>query len=98
VVTALEEQNSGDSIELRMKLMQESAFILTIIGISVIIFAIFQAYLAGEALTVSDMALRDDGMAELEALSHNLLWFFPLLAELVGGFFLASIGMKILKG
>jgi hypothetical protein len=87
----------GGLIELRMRLVQEFAFILTIIGILMIIFALFQACLAGEELTVSGMALRNDGVAELETFSHNLMWFFSLLTELVGGFFLASIGMKILK-
>jgi hypothetical protein len=78
--------------------MKEFAFILTMVGISVIIFTILQAYLAQEELTVARTAMRADGVTELGVLSHNLTWFFPLLSELVGGFFLASIGMKILKG
>lgn len=66
------------------------AFVLIAIGIAIILHAIFRAYLytGGLSFTVEN---------EFEALGHDSLWFFSLLTELVGGFFLASLGIKIIK-
>jgi hypothetical protein len=73
------------------------AFILVIIGVIVIIFSVFQAFLCEKELALFGEALREKGLTEFEALSHNLMWIITVLAELVGGFFLASIGMKTIK-
>jgi len=84
-----------------MKLTTQSertlAFILVIIGVIVIISSVFQAFLCEKELALFGEALREEGLTEFEALSHNLMWIITVLAELVGGFFLASIGMKIIK-
>lgn len=84
-----------------MKLTTQSertlAFILVIIGVIVIIFSVFHAYLCEKELALLGEILREKGLTEFEALSHNLMWIITVLAELVGGFFLASIGMKIIK-
>ena len=66
------------------------AFTLIAIGIVVILHAIFCAYCYTGGLSFSVET-------EFEALGHNSMWFFSLLTELVGGFFLASIGTKIIK-
>ena len=84
-----------------MKLTTQSertlAFTLVIIGVIVIIFSVFHAYLCEKELALFGEALREKGLTQFEALSHNLMWIITVLAELVGGFFLASIGMKIIK-
>jgi len=73
------------------------AFILVIIGVIVIIFSVFQVFLCETELALFGEALREKGLTKFEALGHNLTWILTVLAELVGGFFLASIGMKIIK-
>ncbi|MDH5461898.1 MAG: hypothetical protein OEZ29_07830 [Candidatus Bathyarchaeota archaeon] len=84
-----------------MKLTTQSertlAFILVIIGVIAIIFSVFHAFLCEKELALFGETLREKGLTEFEALSHNLMWIITVLAELVGGFFLASIGMKIIK-
>lgn len=66
------------------------AFLLIGIGIATILHAIFRAYLDTGGLSF----MVGNGF---QALGRNSLWFFSLLTELVGGFFLASIGIKIIK-
>jgi len=84
-----------------MKLTTQSertlAFTLVIIGVIVIIFSVFHAYLCEKELAHLGETLTEKGLTKFEALSHNLTWILTVLAELVGGFFLASIGMKIIK-
>jgi hypothetical protein len=76
---------------------QAFAFALVMIGVITIILGIFQAYYSGKELTAFSGTLPDMGATNFESLGSNLMWFFAILTELVGGFFLASIGMKILK-
>lgn len=84
-----------------MKLTNQSertlAFILVIIGVIVIISSVFHAYLCEKELALLGEVLSGKSLTEFEALGHNLMWILTVLAELVGGFFLASIGMKIIK-
>jgi hypothetical protein len=73
------------------------AFALIMTGVIVIILAIFQAYYSERELSVFGGTLKEKGLTNFESLGQNLMWFFTVLTELVGGFFLASIGMKIIK-
>ena len=70
---------------------------LIIIGIIVIVFAVFQGIFYDRELSVLGETPRERSALGLEALGPPLMWFFTLLTELVGGFFLATIGMKIIK-
>ena len=71
--------------------------VLVIIGVIVIVFAVFQGFFYNRELSVIGEPPREGSGLGLEALGHPLMWFFTLLTELVGGFFLATIGMKIIK-
>ena len=73
------------------------AFALLMIGVITIIFGIFQAYSSETELPAFSETPRDKGVTNFDSLGQNLMWFFTILTQLVGGFFLASIGMKILK-
>ena len=73
------------------------AFALLMTGVIVIILAIFQAYLSERELSVLGETLAERGLTNFESLGHSVMWLFTVLTELVGGFFLASIGMKIIK-
>ena len=82
---------------LKMHLERALAPALIIIGIIVIAFAVFQGLFYDRELSVLGETSRESGTLGLEALGQPLMWFFTLLTELVGGFFLATIGIKILK-
>jgi len=73
------------------------AFTLIVIGALLITFAVFQAFLCEGELSALVEGLRKTGMMEFEALGRSLLWLFTMLTELVGGFFMASLGMKLIK-
>ena len=84
-------------MKLTIRFERSLALTLIIIGVIVIIFSVFQAFLCEKELALLGETLREQGLTKFEALGHNLTWILTVLAELVGGFFLASIGMKIIK-
>jgi hypothetical protein len=99
LATLLEDQTSNGQIPMKLPIRFERslAFTLIIIGVIVILFSVFHAYLCEKELALLGETLREKGLTQFEALGHNLMWILMVLAELVGGFFLASIGMKIIK-
>jgi hypothetical protein len=84
---------------MRMPIQFEKAlaFVLLMMGVMVIIVAIFQAYISERELSVFGEILGERGLTNFESLGRSVMWLFTVLTELVGGFFLASIGMKIIK-
>lgn len=74
-----------------------AASLLITTGTAMILYAIFQGYFHTEELTVFVESTRKKGIVELEAPGYHFAWLFTLLTELIGGFFLASIGTKMIK-
>lgn len=82
---------------MKMEFVRGFAFVLIVVGVVVIVFAVFQGFFYDKELSVVGGTVGAKGVGEFEALRHSLMWFFTLLTELVGGFFLATIGTKIIK-
>jgi hypothetical protein len=82
---------------MKMQFEKILALILTIIGILLIVFGVFQAFFFERELSVFGEALHEESMPEFKTLGHNSLWFLTVLTELVGGFFSALIGIMIIK-
>ncbi|UCC33420.1 MAG: hypothetical protein JSW53_06575 [Candidatus Bathyarchaeota archaeon] len=73
------------------------ALVLIIIGTALILFSLFQAFLGERELSLFGETLTEKGFTNFESLGHNLMWLLTVLIEFVGGFFLASIGLKTIK-
>jgi len=75
-------------ISLKIEPRTVFAFIFIIVGVIVILIAVVQAFLGIEDLSEFTNA---------EAYIQVLAWLFVMVVKLIGGFFLASIGLKIFK-
>ncbi|UCE43984.1 MAG: hypothetical protein JSV57_00330 [Candidatus Bathyarchaeota archaeon] len=84
---------------MKLSIQSEKALslVLIIIGTALIIFSLFQAFLGERELSLFGETLRETGFTNFESLSHNLMWLLTVMIVFVGGFFLASIGMKTIK-
>jgi len=82
-----------NDVELKIEARTVFSFIFILIGIVVIFVAIFQAFLGIEHIS----ELMRIELTDTEALIEVFGWFFSLLIEILGGFFLASIGVKVFK-
>lgn len=80
-------------IELKVELKQIFGIILLFFGIVVIMVAVFGAFSGSEHILI----LMGTELTETEAFVKVFAWFFALLIEALGGYFIASIGMKIIK-
>jgi len=82
-----------NDVELKIEARTVFSFIFILMGIIVIFVAIFQAFLGIEHIS----ELMGIELTDTEALIEVFGWFFSLLIEILGGYFLASIGLKIFK-
>ena len=83
---------------MKMRFERVLALIMIAIGVLLIVFGVFQAFLFERELSVFGETLREkESPTEYKALGHNSLWFLTLFTALVGGFFSASIGIMIIK-
>jgi len=82
---------------LKLQLEKPFACILIAVGLTVISLAVFQGYFYEKELSVFGETLGEAGIGKAETLGGYLMRLLTLLAQLLGGFFLASIGMKIIK-
>ena len=82
---------------MKLQLERAVACILIAVGVAVIFLAVFQAYVYEKELSVFGETLGEVGIGKVETLGGYLMWLLTLLAQLLGGFFLASIGMKVIK-
>jgi hypothetical protein len=80
-------------MELKVEPKHIFGAILVTIGIVVILISVFQAFFGSENI----LSLMGTELNETEAFVKVFAWFFSLLIECVGGYFVASIGMKIIK-
>jgi hypothetical protein len=80
-------------MELKLEPRHIFASILIIIGVIPILHSIFQAVIGIGAI----MDLIGTEITELQAFIETLGWFFALLIEALGGFFLSFLGVKIAK-
>jgi hypothetical protein len=82
-----------------VKLQLERAFacILIAVGLTVISLAVFQGYFYEKELAVFGETMGETGIGKMETVGGYLMWLLTLLAQLLGGFFLASIGIKVIK-
>ena len=67
--------------------------ILIIIGVMVILHSVFVAVIGIEGI----LNLIGTELTETEAMIEVFGWFFGLLIEALGGFFVAFIGTKVIK-
>jgi hypothetical protein len=84
-------------MKVKMQFDRVLALILITIGVSLIVFGVFQAFFFESELPVFGEPLREESPTEYKALGQNSLWFLTLVTELVGGFFSASIGLMIIR-
>jgi hypothetical protein len=82
-----------NGMELKVEPRHIFGAILLIIGVVVILISVFQAFFGSENI----LSLMGTVYNETEAFVKVFAWFFSLLIECIGGYFIASIGMKIIK-
>ena len=75
-------------IEVKIEPRTIFGFVFIIIGVVVILITVIQAFLNMEDLST---------LTETEAFIEVLQWLFVMLVKLIGGFFLALIGLKVFK-
>ena len=79
--------------ELKIEARTVFGFIFILIGVVIIFFSLIQAFLGVEHITELIGTELTDIVATLEVFG----WFFMLLIEVLAGYFLASIGVKVYK-
>jgi len=84
----------GESeFELKIEAKTVFGFIFILFGVVVIFFVLMQAFLGVQHIT--DIVGTE--LTDIQAFVEVFGWFFMLLIEVLAGFFLASIGVKIYK-
>ena len=84
-------------MEVRIQVRAIIGYILVAIGTILILVAIFQAYSNLQPLSEFAEGLRQQNIDQLAAFVHGFVWFFALLITVVGGFFIGSLGAKMIK-
>lgn len=84
--------NSEVKFEVRPKTV--FSFAIIIIGVILILHAVYIASLGIEDISI---LIETEDITEFEAFTETLGWFFGLLIEILGGFFLGIIGTRIKK-
>lgn len=81
--------------EIEFKIEPKIVFglIFVLLGIVVVFISVVGAFLGYEHIS----SLMGSELTETEAFVEIFGWFFALLIEALGGYFIASIGMKIIK-
>ena len=82
-----------NEFELKIEARTVFGFIFILMGVVVIFIALFQAFLGVGHIT----ELIGKELLEYEAMVKVFGWFFMLLIEVLAGYFLASIGVKVYK-
>jgi len=82
-----------NEFELKIEARTVFGFIFILLGVVVILFALFQAFLGVGHIT----DVIGSEILEYEAMVEVFGWFFMLLIEVLAGYFLASIGVKVYK-
>ena len=82
-----------NEFELKIEARTVFGFIFILMGVVVILFALFQAFLGVGHIT----DVIGSEILEYEAMVEVFGWFFMLLIEVLAGYFLASIGVKVYK-
>lgn len=73
-------------------------FIVVIFGLIVIFISVFGGFMGiGHITSLIGEITETEGITETQALIEVFGWFFSLLIACLGGFFIASIGTKIIK-
>jgi len=84
-------------MEFKIALKSIIGIILVCIGVVIILYGVFQAYIHASQLE----ALWEGGPGtsdiQMQKWVESFYWFFTMVIELLAGFFLASIGTKIAK-
>jgi len=95
--------------EIEVKLTPKALFghVLVIIGVIIILYAVFQASITFTTImkfidklmpSPTITVWREQFQAtEMPGFIETLGWFFMLIIELLGGFFIASIGIRVAK-
>lgn len=81
------------SVELKLDPRTVFAFVLIFIGVIVILHGVYRALVDVDQFS----SLIGTEITQVEAYVQTLTWFFGLLIEILGGFFLALIGTRIIK-
>ena len=79
--------------ELKVEGRTVFGFVFILLGVVVILFALFQASLGVDPI----LNLMGTELTDTQAFVEIFGWFFMLLIEVLGGYFLASIGVKVYK-
>ena len=82
-----------NEFELKIEARTVFGFIFILMGVVVVLIALFQAFLGVGHIT----GLIRKELLEYEAMVKVFGWFFMLLIEVLAGYFLASIGVKVYK-
>ena len=83
-------------MELKIRLRTIIGIILISIGVIIILYGVFQAYIHASQIE----ALWEGGPGpdiQMQKWVESFYWFFTMVIELLAGFFIASIGTKITK-
>lgn len=79
--------------ELKIEAKTVFGFIFIFIGVVIIFFVLMQAFLGVEHIT----ELIGTEITDTDAMVQVFGWFFMLFIEVLAGYFLASIGVKVYK-
>ena len=82
-----------NEFELKIEARTVFGFIFILMGVVVVLIALFQAFLGVGYIT----DVIGSEILEYEAMVKVFGWFFMLLIEVLAGYFLASIGVKVYK-
>ena len=82
-----------NEFELKIEGRTVFGFIFILLGVVVILIAVFQAFLGVDPI----LSLIGTELTDTQAFVEIFGWFFMLLIEVLGGYFLASIGVKVYK-
>jgi len=84
----------GESeFEMKIEAKTVFAFVFISLGIVIILVAVIQVFLGVEHI----MELVGIELSDTEGMIEVFGWFFMLLLELLAGYFLASVGVKVYK-
>ncbi|MEX2737474.1 MAG: hypothetical protein Q6356_000165 [Candidatus Wukongarchaeota archaeon] len=82
-----------NEFELKIEARTVFGFIFILMWVVVVFIALFQAFLGVGHIT----DVIGSEILEYEAMVEVFGWFFMLLIEVLAGYFLASIGVKVYK-
>ena len=82
-----------NEFEFKIEARTVFGFIFILLGVVVVFIALFQAFLGVGHIT----DVIGSEILEYEAMVKVFAWFFMLLIEVLAGYFLASIGVKVYK-